>query len=102
MKKQWLLFNHQEEKQLKTETPERASCVNYATDEVRNEKERAKMEMTRERKILINKIDVEYRDITNFDNQFEVMSYILNCLSDEQLNTAKKLIKVWKQQERKG
>ena len=60
------------------------------------------MEMTRERKILINKIDVEYRDITNFDNQFEVMTYILNCLSDEQLNTAKKLIKVWKQQERKG
>ena len=58
--------------------------------------------MTRERKILINKIDVEYRDIANFDNQFEVMSYILNCLSDEQLNTAKKLIKVWKQQERKG
>ena len=60
------------------------------------------MEMTKERKILINKIDVEYRDIANFDNQFEVMSYILNCLSDEQLNTAKKLIKVWKQQERKG
>jgi hypothetical protein len=60
------------------------------------------MEMTRERKILISKIDVEYRDIANFDNQFEVMSYILNCLSDEQLNTAKKLIKVWKQQERKG
>ena len=58
--------------------------------------------MTKERKILINKIDVEYRDIANFDNQFEVMSYILNCLSDEQLNTAKKLIKVWKQQERKG
>ena len=58
--------------------------------------------MTRERKILINKIDVEYRDIANFDNQFEVMTYILNCLSDEQLNTAKKLIKVWKQQERKG
>ena len=59
------------------------------------------MEMTRERKILINKIDVEYRDIANFDNQFEVMSYILNCLSDEQLNTAKKLIKFWKQQEKK-
>ena len=57
--------------------------------------------MTRERKILINKIDVEYRDIANFDNQFEVMTYILNCLSDEQLNTAKKLIKVWKQQEKK-
>jgi hypothetical protein len=59
------------------------------------------MEMTRERKILINKIDVEYRDIANFDNQFEVMTYILNCLSNEQLNTAKKLIKVWKQQEKK-
>jgi hypothetical protein len=59
------------------------------------------MEMTRERKIIINKIDVEYRDIANFDNQFEVMTYILNCLSDEQLNTAKKLIKVWKQQEKK-
>jgi hypothetical protein len=25
------------------------------------------MEMTRERKILINKIDVEYRDIANFE-----------------------------------
>jgi type I restriction enzyme S subunit len=48
-----------------------------------------------------DKIDVEYRDIANFDNQFEVMTYILNCLSDEQLNTAKKLIKVWKQQEKK-
>ena len=41
MKKQWLLFNHQEEKQLKTETPERASYANGVTDEVRNEKERA-------------------------------------------------------------
>ena len=40
MKKQWLLFNHQEEKQLKTETPERASYANGVTDEVRNEKER--------------------------------------------------------------
>ena len=27
-----------------TETPERAYCVNYATDEVRNEKERVKYE----------------------------------------------------------
>jgi hypothetical protein len=46
--------------------------------------------------IKINAIDVNYRDIEDFDLQFDVMKYILNCLSDKQLDTTKKLIEVTK------
>jgi len=55
----------------------------------------------KQKRILINTIDVNYRELTSCDTQFEVMKYILNCLSDEQLNTTKKLIRVWKQYEKK-
>lgn len=46
--------------------------------------------------IKINAIDVNYRDIEDFDLQFDVMKYILSCLSDKQLDAAKKLIEVTK------
>jgi hypothetical protein len=49
----------------------------------------------------INKIDVSFRDLQDNDNQFEIMKFILNCLSDEQIKDTKKLIKVWKQYEKK-
>ena len=44
----------------------------------------------------INTIDIGYRGIEDFDLQFDVMKYILNCLSDKQLDTTKKLIEVTK------
>jgi len=47
-----------------------------------------------EKKHIINKIDVSYRNIKDCDYQFEVMKYILNCLSDKQLEATKKYIKV--------
>jgi len=49
----------------------------------------------------INKVDVSFRDLQDNDNQFEIMKFILNCLSDEQIKDTKKLIKVWKQYEKK-
>ncbi len=39
-----------------------------------------------------NKLDVAYRDIQDIDNQWKVMTYILDCLSDKQLKIAQKLI----------
>ena len=47
-----------------------------------------------EKKQVINQIDVAYRDIKNCDYQFDVMKYILNCLSDKQLEATQKYIKV--------
>jgi len=49
----------------------------------------------------INKIDVAYRELQDFDNQYEIMKFILSCLSDQQIKDTKKLVKVWKQYERK-
>ena len=49
----------------------------------------------------INKIDVAYRELQDFDNQYEIMKFILSCLSDQQVKDTKKLVKVWKQYERK-
>ena len=49
----------------------------------------------------INKIDVAYRDLEDFENQYEIMKFILSCLSDQQIKDTKKLVKVWKQYERK-
>ena len=49
----------------------------------------------------INKIDVAFRELKDFDNQYEIMKFILNCLSDKQIKDTKKLIKVWKQYEKK-
>ena len=56
----------------------------------------------KERLHQINKIDVNYRDISDCDNQFEIMKYILNCLSDKQLETTKKLIQVYKKFEKEN
>jgi len=39
-----------------------------------------------------NKLDVSYRNIQDIDNQWKVMTYILDCLSDKQLKIAQKLI----------
>ena len=47
-----------------------------------------------EKKHIINKIDISYSDIKDCDYQFEVMKYILNCLSDKQLEATEKYIKV--------
>jgi|TARA_R100000479_G_scaffold75413_1_gene36603 hypothetical protein len=49
----------------------------------------------------INKIDVAYRELEDNDNQYEIMKYILSCLSDQQIKETKKILKVWKQFERK-
>ena len=49
----------------------------------------------------INKIDVAFRELEDFDNQYEIMKFILSCLSDQQIKDTKKLVKVWKQYERK-
>ena len=51
---------------------------------------------------IINNIDVDYRDIEDFDNQFQVMKFVLNCLSDKQLETTKQLIKVIKRGEKQN
>ena len=53
------------------------------------------------RLIKINQIDVAYRDVANFDNQFEIISYVLNCLSDKQLDATKKLIQVYQDMEKR-
>ena len=42
----------------------------------------------------INKIDVAYRELEDNDNQYEIMKYILSCLSDQQIKETKKLVKV--------
>ena len=54
----------------------------------------AKM-IEQKRLIKINHIDVAYREIEDIDNQFEIMKYALNCLTDKQLETTKNLIKVY-------
>ena len=56
----------------------------------------------KERLVKINKIDVAYRDLLDFDNQFEIISYVLNCLSDKQLDTTKKLIQVYQGKEKES
>ena len=33
----------------------------------------------------INKIDVTYRELEDSDNQYEIMKFILSCLSDKQI-----------------
>ena len=47
-----------------------------------------------------NKLDVSYREIQDIDNQWNVMSYILDCLNDKQLKIAQKLINELKKKER--
>ena len=50
----------------------------------------------------INKIDVLYRDIANFDEQFEIMQNILNCLDNNELSAIKKQIKEKLKQQKKA
>ena len=47
----------------------------------------------RSKNILINKIDVEYRDIQNIDNQYHVMKTILNSFNDKHLKAILKFTK---------
>ena len=54
------------------------------------------------RLIKINQIDVAYRDVANFDNQFEIIKYVLNCLSDKQIDTKKKMIQVYQGKEKEN
>ena len=56
----------------------------------------------KERLKQINQIDVAYRDVLDFDNQFEIIKYVLNCLSDKQLNTTQKLIQVYQRKEKEN
>lgn len=60
-----------------------------------------KQMIEKNRLIKINQIDVAYRDVANFDNQFEIISYVLNCLSDKQLDATKKLIQVYQDMEKR-
>jgi len=50
--------------------------------------------------VVKNKIDVSYREIQDIDNQWNVMSYILDCLTDNQLKISQKLINETKKKER--
>ena len=56
---------------------------------------------SQQRIIDINTIDVAYRELEDNDNQYEIMKFILSCLSDQQIKDTKKLVKVWKQYEKK-
>ena len=47
----------------------------------------------RSKNILINKIDVAYREIENIDMQYSVMKAILNCFKED---TLKKILKATK------
>ena len=48
---------------------------------------------TMNKKAMINKIDVEYRDIQNIDNQYHVMKAILNSFNDKHLKAILKFTK---------
>jgi len=54
--------------------------------------------MSNKKNILINKIDVAYRDIENIDYQYIVMKSILNNFNENQLkvilNGTKKIVKI--------
>ena len=50
--------------------------------------------------VIKNNLDVSYRDLADFDNQWQVMSYILDCLNDKQLKIAQKLINELKKKEK--
>ena len=56
--------------------------------------------LTQKQKLTFNKIDVSYREIQNNDNQYEIMKFILSCLSEAQLEKTEKLIQVIKQSEK--
>ena len=61
--------------------------------------------MSNTKNILINRIDVAYRDIENIDYQYIVMKSILNNFNEKQLkvllNVTKKIVKINKKEEKK-
>ena len=61
--------------------------------------------MSNTKNILINRIDVAYRDIENIDYQYVVMKSILNNFNENQLkvilNGTKKIVKINKKEEKK-
>lgn len=61
--------------------------------------------MSNTKNILINQIDVAYRDIENIDYQYVVMKSILNNFNENQLkvilNGTKKIVKINKKEEKK-
>ena len=58
-----------------------------------DKKGKKQLEVENDKKAMINQIDVEYRDIQDIDNQYHIMSTILNCFNDEQLKAILKLTK---------
>lgn len=61
--------------------------------------------MSNTKNILINRIDVAYRDIENIDYQYIVMKSILNNFNENQLKVilkgTKKIVKINKKEEKK-
>ena len=61
------------------------------------------MESEKNKRILINKFDVLYRDIQNIDYQYALMSAILNRFNEKQLKSliksAKMTIKLEKEEQ---
>ena len=61
--------------------------------------------MSNKKNILINQIDVAYRDIENNDYQYIVMKSILNNFNENQLKVilkgTKKIVKINKKEEKK-
>ena len=61
--------------------------------------------MSNKKNILINQIDVAYRNIENIDYQYVVMKSILNNFNENQLkvilNGTKKIVKINKKEEKK-
>ena len=88
-------INHYE----KTNQPK--ETMTTKTDIILNELPDTTPVNDQKRIIDINKIDVAYRELEDNDNQYEIMKFILSCLSDQQIKDTKKLVKVWKQYERK-
>ena len=52
------------------------------------------MDNEQKRTITINKVDVLYRELENLDEQFLIMSKVLNFLTDKQLAKITKDIKI--------
>ena len=57
--------------------------------------------MATKKLIKIWQIDSDYRDIGNCENQFRVMEYALNFLTDEQLNLLKRFTYIVKKNDQR-
>ena len=51
-------------------------------------------------KIIINKLDVKYREIENFENQYDVFKFICGHLDDKQLTACLRFAQSKKKQEK--